>query len=107
MTGGRWRIVQGSKFLTGSDDHGRKTGHRSEPLDARSLSEQSLLDKKVIHCVVADGTFDLSVEFEGHTRFELINFSMIGDIWEISGPNGEMIVAQPAGGTAIWLRRST
>ncbi len=107
MTGGRWRILENSKLLIGSDDHGRKTTHLSEPIDARDLAERSLLTKKAERYTVADGTLDLSVGFEGYTRLELINFDTLPEIWEITGPRNEKVIALSDGELAIWLAEST
>lgn len=96
MTGGRWRILEVSKLLIGSDDPYLKR-HLSQLVDTRDFAERTLLTKKVERYTIADGTADLSVEFDTDARLELINFSTFGESWEITGPCKEKVIAQPDG----------
>jgi hypothetical protein len=81
-----WRVVEGDAPGVSSFDHKQKYG-LPEPVDAVSVLQQKLDERRIEAARLERETGDLVFEFVGNVVLRVFNFTGY-EIWEMHFPNG-------------------
>lgn len=99
--GSPWRIRDGNRIRLGDCDHDQQFGLPA-PVDAELAACDLLKGRAVCDLVLAEGTADLTIEFEGGLRLEVFNNSSGYEGWQLAAPGGRLLVALGDGDVARW-----
>ena len=94
---GLWRIIEGGQVCLTSRDHAQRFG-LPEPIDAYREASSKLSGRIVVEVRLAQGSADLSIEFDGGQRLEVFTDSSGYECWNLRAP-GVHVVAL-GGGTS-------
>lgn len=95
---GLWRIIEGGQVRLTSRDHGQRFG-LPEPIDAYREASSKLYGRIVLEVRLAEGSADLSIEFDGGQRLEVFTDSSGYECWNFRAPDVH-VVALGGGGTS-------
>jgi hypothetical protein len=93
-----WRIKVDGRIALTSRDHGQRFGLPA-PVDAHADASSRLKDRRVIEARLEESSADITLEFEGGQRLEVITDSSGYEPWNLRAP-GVHLVALGGGGTA-------
>ncbi len=96
-----WRIIQEGRICATSEDHGHKFGLPA-PFDAQSFAVKALEKKTVTSAALHPETADITLQFEGDVRLEIIPNSAGFESWQLRSPFGKSFVAQGGGQICEW-----
>jgi len=82
-----WRIIVGDRLTAAGRDHGQMFGLKS-PFDACASAMGTIGNRRVTAAEFHPTLGDLTIEFEGGSRLELINDSSGYEAWSLRDPNG-------------------
>ena len=99
-----WRFVKGSAIALGSCDHRHNFG-LVQPVDAIAVALDLVNGRCVISAEVANSSSDLTADFGAGIRLEIFNSSSGYEGWSLTGPEGQLLVAQGGGHLAQWTGR--
>jgi Family of unknown function (DUF6188) len=93
-----WRIKIDSRVTLTSRDHRQQFGLPA-PVDAHAEAMSRLKDRRVIEVRLDERSADLTLEFEGGLRLEVLNDSSGYEPWNLRAP-GVHLVGLGGGGIA-------
>jgi hypothetical protein len=100
-----WRVFEKGTYKFSGADHDQKFGLR-EPFDVVKETTRLIAGKKVTELSIAKEAADLVLHFEDEVRIELLQNSGGYEAWNVSGPDGILVVAMGGGKLAVWTRRA-
>lgn len=95
-----WRVLSSDMLVLTSQDDGQLFG-RKEPVQAISELSRKLVGKTLDSLQVAQGTADLTLDFDGQT-LQVVSTSSGYEAWQVEGPVGTLAVGQGDGNVAVW-----
>lgn len=86
-----WRLINEDRIVVTSEDHGHQFG-LPEPVDAASVLS-SIVGRSVEGAGIDASSGDLTIEFSGHVRLQLLQMSGGYESWRLSCLGSETICA--------------
>ena len=96
-----WRIVGHEGIMRTSEDHGQQFG-KPAPVDAAKEATELLSNRQVIAAQLSAGTSDITIEFTGSIKLEIISNSAGYESWQLHDSLGMSYVAQGGGQLYKW-----
>lgn len=96
-----WRLLLNEKIDVSSEDHNQKYGLLA-PIDAAAKANKLLSGLSVVGAEIRHGTGDLLVNFEGDIRLEVIPFFRGYEAWQLTTPQGRVLLAGCGGELFAW-----
>jgi hypothetical protein len=93
-----WRIKVDGRVALTSRDHGQQFGLPA-PVDAHADVSSRLKDRRVLEARLDESSADLTLEFDGGQRFEVLTDSSGYEPWNLRAPDVHL-VALGGGGIA-------
>jgi len=97
-----WRIIQQSRVVLTSEDHGQRFGLPA-PVDAKAECIALLNGQAVTAASLKVVTADLVITFSSDLRLEIIPTSSGYESWQMRDPTGANYVAQGGGQISKWI----
>ena len=94
-----WRLINDDRIVVTSEDHGHQFG-LPEPVDAVSVLS-SIVGRTVERVGIDASSGDLTLEFSGRVRLQLLQMSSGYESWSLSSRGGEIICT--GGGKLVQL----
>jgi len=85
-----WRLINEDRIVVTSEDDGHQFG-LSEPVDAASRLLSSIVGRTVEAAASDASSGDLTIEFDGRARLQLLQMSCGYESWRLSAPGIEVI----------------
>lgn len=92
-----WRLIKDGRIALTSEDHGHPFGLRV-PVDAGEQARRALADKAVLELSVDRVTGDLTMDFAGEVRVQVITTSGGYESWQAYFRDGDQDVTLVGGG---------
>src|SRR5687768_6552513 len=84
-----WRLINEDRIVVTSEDDGHQFG-LSEPVDAASRLLSSIVGRTVGAAAIDASSGDLTIEFDGRARLQLLQMSCGYESWRLSAPGSEV-----------------
>ena len=100
-----WRVVAQNRVAATDQDH-RQCFGLTAPVDSEVRVLDLLRGRTITQAILADGTGDLRVAFDGGVALETFTHSSGYESGSIHLPNGKLIVLMGGGETAVFTKPS-
>jgi hypothetical protein len=90
VTESPWRLIADDRIATTSEDNGHQFG-LPEPVDAAENVLRRTSGQSVTAAAIDPDTGDLSIEFSGMARIQLLQMSSGYEAWRIYAPAAEFV----------------
>lgn len=98
-----WRIVSDGRIQVTSEDHDQEFG-LPKPVDAAARAASLLAKRLVSAASIREDTGDVVLEFDDHSRLEVLTTSSGCESWAIFSPNGDEAIGCGGGRVELWKR---
>ena len=95
-----WQIIAKGRVSLASGDHGQQYGLPA-PIDASARATELLGGRAIEKVSVDQASADLRIEFAGAVQIRTFNDSSGYEAWTLTGPKGDLYVAQGGGNVVI------
>ena len=101
QTASPWRLVRNGSIAVAHTDHGQRFGLPSA-IDVTVAAPELVRTRIVEEAVAANGTADLSIDFAGGIRLEVLNNSSGFEGWVLNAPGGRRALVASGGKVVEW-----
>jgi hypothetical protein len=102
-TDAEWRLIDGGRVVTSSDDHGRQFGLPA-PVDAARNAAERAAGRTVETASVLPEAGDLVVRFGDRLELQLLQLSCGHESWRLTAAGGEHVCT--GGGAIVFVPRA-
>jgi hypothetical protein len=96
-----WRVLDGTRLVTTSEDHGQLFGLK-EPVNAAHRAVNVLSSLKILDVELEPAHSDLTIRFENQMVLQFLSTSCGYESWQVEDPNGVCVVVDGAGNASTW-----
>ena len=101
VTDSLWRVLDGTRLITTSEDHGQLFG-LPERVDAGHAAVVALSSLKILEVELTPAQSDLTIRFENQVALQFLSTSSGYESWQVEDPEGVCIVVDGAGNASTW-----
>ena len=91
-----WQIIAEGRVRLARGDHGQQYGLPA-PINAVDQAQTLLRGRRISNISADQASADLAITFEGDVLMRTFNDSSGFEAWQVTGPNGEDLIAQGGG----------